>query len=466
MTSSFRLYPNDLKSGDGCYLYLEGISDPDVVVNKKCIVRLYEIDKKRGQGESPGSDDLLAEFETAITKGHRPHHYYFDSAKTKRVDSYPDSFPKTETLKDGNGSALPVGLECVPPHLLFALDHGGVRPAQTDYHTVLIRGESNEVELMVFEIGFSIQIEKKELFNSFKMPTFLDCSELLAENCAAVAVCIRSNHENLRKKRSVGTHYGNLYPYAFVSEQKYLEKLSRIRFGHIDQSWINANKGVWDDVEKKNFDSIIARFGLEETSCIGYVEKAMKLGYEKTGMSGDWKQIWSNVRDERGDLLAKALVQRGWLAIYYNPDVNHPEDDGPPGSQAYKDASEHTHSYKIAKENKKYYGIKISDMLLNYYPTQISSSPDNREVVRYYRKPDTPTPETKVPKKFSELPFGFIIGRGGSHTAMIIKGKIYEVHWDVGFYLNDPLLFDKTDFINEWVWNSGVIVVPQSYWPY
>jgi hypothetical protein len=193
--------------------------------------------------------------------------------------------------------------------------------------------------------------------------------------------------------------------------------------------------------------------------------ESLELGFLKTGMSKEWRTIWSNVKNGRGDLLAKALVKNGWLALYYNPDVVHPYDDGPLGSADYKSASEHTYSYEKVKTEKKYYDIPVHDLIINYYPTSISTSGGYRTTTSFYRKPVSETSSQQPAGKFFKIPIGLIIARGGMHTAIFSYGNVLEVHWDVGPFLSSGHpLFEKRDFCSKWPWNSGVIVIPPKFW--
>jgi hypothetical protein len=178
-------------------------------------------------------------------------------------------------------------------------------------------------------------------------------------------------------------------------------------------------------------------------------------------MKQDWEAIWKHVTDSRGDLLAKGLIQNGWYAYYYNPDVNHPNDDGPLGSKEYKDASEHTFSFEKAKKDKTYYEIPIEGNIINYYPTTISKNPGFRQVINFIRMPSTVTPKQTVSSKITSSPFGFVLARGGKHTALFLKGKIFELHWDVGPWRpSTHSLFDISDFVGHWPWNSGILLFP------
>jgi hypothetical protein len=182
-------------------------------------------------------------------------------------------------------------------------------------------------------------------------------------------------------------------------------------------------------------------------------------GHDKSAMTADWQNIVRYVKKGMGQYLAEGLVKNGWVALYYNPDVLHPLDDD----------NEHPYSYNIARE-KGVYGstqyppvIPVHDFVINYRPTPgntFSLAPKNKQT----------TKDTSQTDKLKDVPFGFVMGRGGTHTALIIKGSIFEVHWDVGPFSHTNAdgspyyLFDTSSFENKWPWLSGLIVVPKNFW--
>ena len=86
-----------------------------------------------------------------------------------------------------------------------------------------------------------------------------------------------------------------------------------------------------------------------------------------------------------------------------------------------------------------------------------SSSAHSRQL----SKTAGPTPLNSVDIASLELlTFGFGLSRGGEHTWLFSRGKVYEVHWDkVGadLYEESPL--------RTYAWLSGAIVVPPDQLP-
>lgn len=101
--------------------------------------------------------------------------------------------------------------------------------------------------------------------------------------------------------------------------------------------------------------------GKTPTDCITYVINVLSYAFEK---SGD-KAASSRVKElgKYGTGLAAYLVSdRGWKAVYINPDVNHPRD------KKY----EHVKTYNEVKAKLPYYNIPIDHIVVNYTPTSKS----------------------------------------------------------------------------------------------
>lgn len=328
MKCSFSIANNDISGGGIMGLVAEGFSDPAQILGQKITIKLYEIDILVGKRKETTADDLIAEFETELVKGSAKDYYYFDPTKTKRIDPFDNTLPKPENRNDPAGNLLPVPLQFVPPYFRFFLDSGSINPASNDLHTVLIRSDSNELEMYIYEIGFTVELGGKIIFDARKMPAYVNCCNLLAKNCENAAEFFRNNHLESKKLRGVGTHFGDHHMYVYKDERAYLEMASINRYGVIDNAWIQLMSGtVWVQSEKKDFDLLKSKHHLQATSCIGYVLEAMTLGFEKSRMKMEWKKIATYVKKGMGQWLAKGLTDNGWVALYYNPDVNHPNDN-------------------------------------------------------------------------------------------------------------------------------------------
>jgi hypothetical protein len=138
------------------------------------------------------------------------------------------------------------------------------------------------------------------------------------------------------------------------------------------------------------------------------------------------------------------VSDRGWKAVYINPDVNHPRD------KKY----EHVKTYNEVKAKLPYYNIPIDHIVVNYTPT----SKSDPNFVSFKGKGMSVDPTDEDDSQMNELrkiKFGMGISRGGTHTWLYSFGLVYEAHWDkVG-----PELYGTTD-IEAFDWLSGAIVVP------
>ncbi len=200
-----------------------------------------------------------------------------------------------------------------------------------------------------------------------------------------------------------------------------------------------------------------------KTDCITYCYTVIEWAYRKIGRKNIAKQV--HRKRTKGTDLAKYLQRIGWKAVYWNPDIRNPFDGD----------NEHPYSYKIAKKKKTYYGIKISDYVINYRPTPfyiydvpkyLSSFNPTEAYYRFDLKPsafrrlDTKkmTPKnTKGLIKLRKVRFGFGVARGGKHTFLYGLGNIYEVHWTgLGTFGN---LYEKSPF-EDYKWLSGAILLP------
>ena len=419
---------------------VQGTTDPDRIVGKKCRVSFFELDYTKGRVD-PKRSDLLAAFDTCIIKGNKKGYYFFDPEKTQRTDIYAKDPKVSEKLKDGRGVNLPFPLEYTLPFFDLYFDFGSANPSKSDIHKIIIRGNEKECEDFIYEIGFKVEIDGKEIFNSFAMHSYVNGCSILVENCASVAKVTKANHDALVRNRNIGTHFGDHYAYS-------LQETGQVDF---------RNDPNFSNDEFMDFKNKKTHLKLDSTSCIDYVLDVFKSGFNKTGMSAEWNNISNYVKEGKGQCLAEGLVKNGWVAIYYNPDVFHPNDND----------NEHCYSYKRAKEKGEYGStqfppvVEISDMIINYRPTEgtsFSFEPKNKETLK----------DTSKLKKINDVPFGFIMGRGGTHTALIIKGIIYQVHWNEGPYsenlFDNSIKFDDPDEDKRWEWNSGLIVVPKLYW--
>jgi hypothetical protein len=419
MISSFRMTPNVTKGGETLTLEVQGVSKTSEYLGKVFTIRIIEVDVGRDNGNSGTKNDALAEFSAEITNtGTRANpKLYFE--KATRTDTNPASLPPVIPRKSLQGDALSFVPDWKVAHLNLNFS---TSTGPSGNFLILIRGEPGERENYSYEIGFQILVEGKSFFDSTKTPTLLDCSESVASNCKMAALALFSDHKELIIKRGIGTHYGSNYeppdPAVFAKQK--------------------------------------SDYQLGKISCIGYLLEAGKYGHEKTMAIADWKSVLGFMRDGKGTTLAKGLEKVGWEGIYYNLDTFNPIDKGYAYNTPHLKWEEHSYSYSVAKKNRRYYGLIVHDLLINFRPTE--KYWDDTPVLKKTNK------ESAKVSKLKSIPFGFLNAWGGEHTAIVVSGDVYEVHWSKG--PDEADLFEKKDFETQWGWPwlTGIIHVPPGSW--
>jgi hypothetical protein len=178
--------------------------------------------------------------------------------------------------------------------------------------------------------------------------------------------------------------------------------------------------------------------GLEETSCITFIFNVLKYGYTRVGETeivkklGELEKNGLRLDSDKGSTdprkkgLAAFLVDNGWKAHYWNPDVYQPRDlQGHSG-----EASEHTYSFqkvmgRITGEDMSYKGVFPSGLVVGYNKT---TKYQNNRINSNYR--DEEPENTKTFKELENEKFCVTIARGGVHTFLLSRGNVWEVHWD------------------------------------
>jgi len=450
MICSFILDDNNIKGGETMGLYIHALSDPDKVVGKKCIINIYEVDTLTGKKKETTSDDLLAKFETMIY-GTQEKGFYFNTQETKRIDEFDKELPEPEDCKAPDGRMLPIPLSYKPPYFYLFLDAGN--PTDSETHTILIQSETNEIELFTYEIGFTVELENKIIFDSRKIPAYVECSNLLVDNCVNATNFIIDNHFKHKDQHLCGTHYGAMFEYRFKNEEEFLKAIIKI-----DSIAGPKFKGSWDQPYKEIVDKHFEEYKLQMTDCIDFVIRVLELGFTKTTMLNEWLQCKKCLTGKiSGQTLAKCLTNLGWVAIYYAPDSSNFYDKDPTKTHAfsYSDALEHQYGNKQINPI-----VPVYDLVVNYSPTL--KDKDGNVVTN-------PTiAETDKIKQLMDLPFAFLLAKYGRHTALLIKGKVYEVHWMESCYSDKLFTTDRSFFYDHtdktWDWMSGIIVTPKIFW--
>ncbi len=412
--ASFRFKDNAIKGGGVALLKVEGIKDEDEVLDKECVVTLYEIDRR-----STKKLDKLAWFKTKIKKDpHNDFQYIF--AEFSREDTNNSDLPGPETVKVKDNDTnqeweIDYKPHWKPAHFIFGFSEGEESPNQEFDILIYPNAEEDdfkdrgERENYVYEIGIIVKINGAELFNDTKKRAVMtvDCNNLLAENCATATKLYLNKHNDALSKRMIGIGWGveHLYPPS---------------------------------------NDTIRQFDLLPWGCLNYAYRAIRLGHQKTNAFKEWSSINKIYvdNDSIGNSLAKGLEKLGWTGLFYNRDITDNDRGGYYITQW--NYVQNTAKYPSRSAKLK---LKISDLIINY---------------------QTANPDLSQTTKLKRVPFGLV--NAYSHNGLIIDGKIYEVHWKAGHFNTDNngdplLLFDNgKDFETDWKWVAGMIHVPKGCW--
>lgn len=244
-----------------------------------------------------------------------------------------------------------------------------------------------------------------------------DFGQKLAEGGSqSIANKMGAHLENIENS-GVGIYYGD---HSSLNGKTLSEK----------QEWIDSNK-----TEGSNPPSASQ---LKESSCIGWAMENVKAAYVNAGKAERWSEIESIVysKGTKGTDLAIELQKDGWESVYWNPDARNPDDGN----------SEHSYTAAITKRGKPYYGINVDHRVTDYRPTEGGSTELDMSGV----------------EKLREVPFFFGLAKGGMHTFVGREGKVNEFHWRAT--PDDNLAIEERPLEN-FPWNSGVIMVPPGTWP-
>lgn len=236
----------------------------------------------------------------------------------------------------------------------------------------------------------------------------------LAEGGAASMKNKQQAHNDSIDKTGVGVYYGDHGAWKTMSKQERTDWLKA-----------NAKPGTTPPTPK-------------EASCIGWVYENVGAAYAAAGKSARWNEIQRIVtaQGSKGTDLAKELQKDGWQGIYWNPDAKNPNDGN----------GEHSYSATVAKNKGTYYGVKLTDTVTDYRPTEGGPTKQNLTGI----------------DKLKKVPFFFGLAKGGMHTFVGGQGKVNEFHWSE---MPDSKEAIEETPLQDWGWNSGLIMVPPGSWP-
>jgi hypothetical protein len=396
--------PNAAAGGDTLTLEVHGFMNPADYQGKVFEVRILEADAGQDKGRPSSKNDLLATFQAEVINYGTMMAPKLAFDKVVRTDYFPSMLPPESPRISAEGHPLAFEPNFKLPHFKVCL---ATKAGKSPEFLVLIKGDPGERESYVYEIIFEIMVARKVVFSSATMPAFLDCKNFLNHNCIRAALMQIVDHREMVNTRGVGLRYGS-------------------------------------DCTEPTLTTDKAAYKLSVTSCIDFLLEATALGHEKSLAKADWKRIRSFMREGKGTLLFKGFEEAGWIGLYYNPDIHNSSDK----------LREHSFSYEMVQKHAKYYDLKVRASIINYRPTKTFDDGMSPKSV-------TPLDSSHV-AKLKGVPFGVLVAKGGRHTALIMSGVVYEVHWEMS--ARDVDLYTATDFEADWPWLSGLIMVPPGFW--
>jgi hypothetical protein len=254
-------------------------------------------------------------------------------------------------------------------------------------------------------------------------------------------------HWDAVERSGIGPYFGS----AMDAGPGYSEKLWQLKPSHRD-AWVDR---YLPDHRPAGGKPMVMPHLVRSFIGIDWVLEHVKAAYVGAGRSERYEEIAKVVKkhDFRGLALARELQRDGWTALYFNPDVENPNDRDPADSVEHKRSKrqvDHEGTYGVGR-----YKIAIAPehQLLNYRRTP---------VVGKDGAVSNPAPDLSAVKKLRKIPFGVLIAKQGIHTAVVVRGDVNDAHviaapWERDMFVQVPLENPEFKF------NSGIILVPS--WP-
>jgi hypothetical protein len=200
-----------------------------------------------------------------------------------------------------------------------------------------------------------------------------------------------------------------------------------------------------------DFKAFNAQFkNWRRTDCQTYIQDVIRYAYEKVGRRDVYSGLLAFYRKKgvTGTIMSQYLVSQGWKAYLFMPDTENPDDKNPA----------HTQKYREALRTKKWWGVPITDFVVNYNPTVGGTV-------------TTPTDPIGIRRlaALANVPFAACVFTEGKHTGILSEGSILEVHWksiseqnllnaEYQKFQVQPL-YEKTNLL-DFDWKEGIFVVP------
>jgi len=223
-------------------------------------------------------------------------------------------------------------------------------------------------------------------------------------------------------------------------------------------SWVNKAVGVQETSPRSG--------EIQMTSCILWVMKHVEAAYNASGKGARWLAIRAVMKknQDRAIVLMSELQKDGWEAVYWNPDVAHPDE------QDANRRTYHTHSAYAVAQSKAYYPtwytssnpppaneyIRVDHLLENYRPSPGSNTVQNLKGLNALKK----------------VPFWVGLANFGEHSFVGYSDVISESHSPFMPNNRDNVQISRFQPWGEaWAaqhggekYLSGVIMVPPNTW--
>ncbi len=271
----------------------------------------------------------------------------------------------------------------LPPHFTLTFDDGSshllvIPPGQRGLAT---NPYCYPIELRVSSGG-------QQVYSSAQAPSAVDCTNLLAHDCAEWAECMYENHRERLAKFGIGTHFG----------AKSLKHEAR-------KVTVTAKQLVEQD--------------LDSASCIGYLLAATSRGHKAFGLESLWKLARQSylvahkkqgIRPLSGVGLVKGLVEKAkWTALYWGviyEAMQGRDNEGMRRALAPERAPIVAERKRVTA-SRAYCGIPITEVLSEVNPEWSAQR-----------------------AALEKLPYALLCLEGGDHTAIIAGGNFYDANQD------------------------------------
>jgi hypothetical protein len=459
-----------------------------------CEVAIYEVD---GRGRSWNRETEIARFGVKIRRAGTKFHFTVNSRKD--TPTYENRLPaptedwehwyqepwKVKRIFRGPWLVTPVSFttryhngwkpDWQPPHFFLDFNTAGnsfdklttvVIPRSCTQETVKRR---RGVTDHFYTIGFKVFVGSQLKFRSTVL--LVDCHNILAHNLQLAARGMLMAHDELIYSNAGLTIVtpGHRPPDATLLYGSGFRPLPDKTGTHYGSYWVRD--GFVNHFGKKKYGKPQSDFvyrhaeskKLQYLSCMEYPLQVGQIAFAKTFGAPAHKRggrpnnaMWRSYRaglpktDASFVTIVKRLVDAGWISVYFNPDTKHPH------STDRRDQVFHKRTAKQARRKRLYQGVRVHDRMIDFDIN--TSHPRTLQPAHRARL-------TEQQRQIKKVEFGFIItadARHG-HCAMLIKGKVYEVHYDRG--PDDCSVFDASRDFEDWAWGSGLFVVPRGQWP-